>query len=418
MMLASDTFSSPVPGNFIFANKENSTSKERDHWNVLIVDDEPDVHKITQMVLSDFVYLDRSVRFHHAYSAKEAIETIRKESFALILLDVVMEDKNAGLEVVEFIRQDQKDPFTRIVLRTGQPGEAPEEKVIFKYEINDYLEKGDTSSRRLKTVLINSFRNYDMLLKQEESNKRQKQLSERLEKANNRLQQLNMEKSKFLTYLSHETMTPLNYISASTIIDRDSLPEKDRQYIDFIITGSQRLHEVIKAIIEYFDTVGTELQLNIEHIQVYPILLQILKKYICQMEDKQLNIHLDIAKDLGVEFDFDCFNRVMSTVIDNAVNFSSQKGTITIKGWMDHTASYLSIQDEGRGICDSKLQRVFKAYDLENFDRHEKGFGLNLPISHYIIESHDDEIKIESEGLNRGAVVTITFKHKLSQWDS
>ena len=412
-MFSSNLNFSHQPKDFIFADKETTSSPPKKCWNILVVDDEPDVHKITRMVFENFIFEDKSLNIVHAYSGKEAIEAINKKEFALILLDVVMEQKNSGLQVVEYIRKELKNNFTRIILRTGQPGEAPEEKIIFEYEINDYLEKGDISSRRLKTVVVNSLRNYDILLKQEESSRRQKELAETLEKANYRLKKISLEKSKFLTFLSHETLTPLNYIGASNIIDRSNLSAEDSQYFEFITTGSARLHQVIKVIIDYFDIIGRDLKLKTKNFPISSSLSNTIENFSTELKEKQLDIRLDLPENFSVSFDFRYFAQVIKLLLDNAIKFSKSDGCITIKGWKKDNISFLSIADQGVGLSKEKLSRVFKAYDLENFDRHESGFGLNLPIIKYIIESHNDEIQIDSKGIDQGATVTIKFNSNL-----
>lgn len=135
------------------------------HWKVLIVDDDEEVHSITTLVLRNFTYDGRKLNFLHAYSAAEAKQLIELHpDTAVILLDVVMESKDAGLALVEFVRKVQNNPFVRIILRTGQPGQAPEESVIVEYDINDYKEKTELSSQKLFTVMVSSLRTYRDIL--------------------------------------------------------------------------------------------------------------------------------------------------------------------------------------------------------------------------------------------------------------
>lgn len=130
-------------------------------WKILIVDDEADVHVATKLALKGFEFDGRPLEFVSAASAAEAKEKLRLErGFALILLDVVMESDNAGLTLVDFIRNDLGDKNVRIVLRTGQPGQAPERDVIVRYDINDYKEKTDLSSTKLFTLIYSVLRSY------------------------------------------------------------------------------------------------------------------------------------------------------------------------------------------------------------------------------------------------------------------
>lgn len=140
----------------------NTTHAEQHRpWRVLIVDDEPEVHMITTLVLKDFVFETGRLEFHHAYSSQEARTLLlEKRSMAVILLDVVMETDNAGLELVHWIRTVLKDDLVRIILRTGQPGAAPEKQVITRYDINDYKEKTELTDTKLWTSMTVALRGY------------------------------------------------------------------------------------------------------------------------------------------------------------------------------------------------------------------------------------------------------------------
>lgn len=130
-------------------------------WRVLIADDEEEIHVVTALALSGFKFKGRGLQFLHAYSAAQAKETMRTEpDIALLLLDVVMESDQAGLEVVEYVRGPLNNPFTRIVLRTGQPGQAPELEVITRYDINDYKHKTELTRQRLLTTICTSLSTY------------------------------------------------------------------------------------------------------------------------------------------------------------------------------------------------------------------------------------------------------------------
>lgn len=148
--------------NLKFAKKrkeENPLSDEK--WKILICDDEIAVHTITKTVLSDFTFKHKKLEFLSAYNAKEALEILKNEDdIAVILLDVVMETDHAGLDLVKVIREELNNKLIRIVLRTGQPGYAPEKEVIQKYDINDYKEKTELTDIKLFTTMISAIRSY------------------------------------------------------------------------------------------------------------------------------------------------------------------------------------------------------------------------------------------------------------------
>ena len=130
-------------------------------WKVLIVDDEPEVHRITKMTLAQFLFDNKPIEFLHAYTGTEAKAIMANEpDIALILLDVVMETDSAGLDVVHYVRTELHNPQVRIVLRTGQPGQAPEDDVVANFDINDYKDKTELTSQKLRTLIRASLRSY------------------------------------------------------------------------------------------------------------------------------------------------------------------------------------------------------------------------------------------------------------------
>ena len=152
-------------------------------WKVLLVDDEPDIHDITKLTLSRFRLDGRSLGFVHAYSGAEAKEVLaREKDIALVFLDVVMEKEDSGLEVARWMRHELDNQFTRIVLRTGQPGQAPEERVIVDYDINDYKEKTELDRTKLFTTTFAALRAYRDIMKVEEARRLQTTYREGLER--------------------------------------------------------------------------------------------------------------------------------------------------------------------------------------------------------------------------------------------
>ena len=154
---------------FMFANEDSTVGEEQtptaSNWQLLIVDDEEEVHIVTKLALRDVVYQYRGITFISAYSGQQAKEILdQPNDIALVLLDVVMETDDAGLRVARYIREELNNQLVRIVLRTGQPGQAPERQVIVEYDINDYKSKTELTAQRLFTTIIASFRSYRDLL--------------------------------------------------------------------------------------------------------------------------------------------------------------------------------------------------------------------------------------------------------------
>ncbi|PKN41797.1 MAG: response regulator receiver protein [Deltaproteobacteria bacterium HGW-Deltaproteobacteria-18] len=147
----------------VFAAEEDTGASrfERKAWKLLIVDDEEDVHSITRMVLDGFEFEGARLEFLSAYSADEGRQVMAQNpDIAVMLLDVVMETPHAGLDLARQVREELDNQLVRIILRTGQPGQAPERQVIINYDINDYKSKSELTAQKLFTAVTTGIRSY------------------------------------------------------------------------------------------------------------------------------------------------------------------------------------------------------------------------------------------------------------------
>jgi signal transduction histidine kinase len=134
------------------------------NYKLLVVDDEPAIHDITKLLLNDFNFEGKKLEIISAFSGKEAEEVIQKNSdIALILLDVIMETDDAGLNFVKYVREVIENHLVRIVLRTGQPGMIPEDTIVEKYDIDDYKTKTELTKVRIFTTVRTALRVYTAL---------------------------------------------------------------------------------------------------------------------------------------------------------------------------------------------------------------------------------------------------------------
>lgn len=133
-------------------------------WKVLVVDDDEFVHRITELALHGYRFQGRGLLFLHAQSAAAARGLLlQHRDIAVIFLDVVMETEQAGLDLVRYVRDDLGNSQVRIILRTGQPGRAPERSVVLEYDINDYKQKAELSELKLMTSLTAALRTYEQM---------------------------------------------------------------------------------------------------------------------------------------------------------------------------------------------------------------------------------------------------------------
>ena len=153
------------------APRDRTTALLRD-WRVLIVDDDVEVHAVTRLILGKMRFKGRGIELLSAHSAAQARSLLEKErDIAVVLLDVVMETDDAGLRLVSVIRKELGNVATRIILRTGQPGQAPEEQVIVDSDINDYKAKSELTAQKLFTTVVAALRSYETIVALEKTRK-------------------------------------------------------------------------------------------------------------------------------------------------------------------------------------------------------------------------------------------------------
>ena len=156
---------------FSFAPEtESALAVEEQVWQILIADDEDEVHQVTTVALADLVFKGKKLKFLHAHSAAEAKRILQgNRDIAVVLLDVVMETDDSGLRLVREIREELANRRLRIVLRTGQPGQAPERDVVIEHDINDYKSKTELTRQKLLTCVVSALRSFDDIVSLEKS---------------------------------------------------------------------------------------------------------------------------------------------------------------------------------------------------------------------------------------------------------
>ncbi len=224
---------------FIDDPLDRMPSASVDPWRILIVDDDADVHEATMLILRDLVIEGRPLCFFHAYSAQEAYVILeRTPDLAVILLDVIMESDDAGLQLVRRIRDELGDHSVRIVLRTGQPGYAPEIETIRAYDINDYRTKSELTRIRLFTSLTAAIRSY-WQIRQIELNRRGLELIVEASTGLNRLRAL----QQFAEGVVIQVCALLNIAPEGLICASSSSPFADESPL--VIAAAGRYRETI-----------------------------------------------------------------------------------------------------------------------------------------------------------------------------
>jgi len=144
-----------------FSEETSPTAPGSAPWRILAVDDDVDFQNALAFSLKDAILLDRPIELTQAFSMSAAARILaRGPEFAVVLADVVMETEDAGLRLAKAIREMLGYFDTRIILLTGQPGFAPIDSVMSRYDLSDYCLKSDINRRGIKNILTGSLRAY------------------------------------------------------------------------------------------------------------------------------------------------------------------------------------------------------------------------------------------------------------------
>ncbi len=415
-------------------------------WKIMIVDDEPTVHQATKLILEDFTFENKPVTLISAYSGKEAMQMIAENpDTAFIFLDVVMESNDAGLKVVKYIREQINNKLVRIILRTGQPGEAPEESVIINYDINDYKLKVELNRHRLITTTIVALRAYRDVINLEQRTSQLTDTLQQLQKT--QIQLLQSEKMAALGNLvagvAHEVNNPIGFIKGSISnakeyiqdlfshiecyqkncstpeekviehaenIDLEYLTEDLPKLLDSMEVATERISDISNSLRTFSRADASQKVACNIHEGIDSTIL--ILKYRIKANDKRPAI--EIIQEYGKLPPIKCFlgqlNQVFMNIIANAIDaldILSQGKTfaelqvnphkITIKTAVstDNNRVIIRIADNGPGMPLPVREHIFD--NLFTTKGVGKGTGLGLTIAQQIIEeTHNGKLSCNS----------------------
>ncbi len=375
-----------------------SLSHEEHAWKLLVVDDEEEVHLSTQFALRKVKILGSPVEIIGAYSKKEARKLLSSTpDIAVILLDVVMENESAGLELVSVIREELGLNNVRIILRTGQPGYAPELKVLQEYDINDYRTKEELTRTRLISILTSAVRAYQNL-------KRVQQM-ERLTSV-----------ARLAAGITHEIKNPLAII----LMGADYLEERlnrgdpiDAGVIREIRNAVSRASSIVSNVLDLSN--ATEIGREPSDIQKLIDIAVNQVNYLIEANEVILetNCGNDVPKIL---IDREKMEQVFVNIITNACEAMAEGGKLVItvrvevpdenhrirKQFPGSESFYppgekvvlIIFKDSGPGIPNNMHSNVFEPFVTTN--RRIGGTGLGLSIVRNIVELHEGKMEIVS----------------------
>jgi signal transduction histidine kinase len=419
-----------------FADEAEEIIASTHPWTILVVDDDPAIHQSTQLALRFFSFEGRSLFILSAYSAQEARQLLRAHpDIALILLDVIMETPEAGLGVAQYVRDVLKNPITRIILRTGHPGEVPEESVIVQYDINDYKTKLELTQQKLFTAIISGLRAYRDLVALDQSQQAQAALNGQLQALNQNLehrveartQELSLKNRQlqveiierqrteaalqiYIHALAHDLRNPViglnttfkHWLSQAAAEQSDTI-HIPVSLLERLGAGCDRQLSMIESLLEAKQIEVGGVSLQCREVQLPELIQAVLNDLKTSLEKKRVQVVLEFDPNLpAVKGDRDQLWRVFENLIQNAIKYNPPGILLTLGATYSEPLKRVvcTIADTGIGIEPSLQDKLFQPYQRGKLAHAGHGLGLGLYISHQIVAAHGGTLQLNPQTLS------------------
>lgn len=337
-------------------------------WSVLVIDDDQGTHAITRLVLKHLQFDDRPLAFTSAYSKAEAQNLLSPDHrFDVLLVDVVMESATAGLELVQWVREQLGDKKVRLLLRTGQPGDMPELTVMQRYEINDYISKTDCTPVRLSCALIAALR------------------ARREIAALAYEQQLHAVRDLILSHLGHQVRTPLHAIQGNAELGLGQAPDLQLTgYFRHIQQAARQLQGVFTDLLDFACLRHGDLPLAPSGCRPQELLdlLQSQFRHNPQHHHSTLQMQICAEVPAGIWVDQARLQQILSNLISNALQ-AAPKGKTQLSVQMQQSARQqpvirFAVKDDGCGISPALASQIRQQWQQGWQGVEMRGIGLYI----------------------------------------
>ena len=225
-------------------------------------------------------------------------------------------------------------------------------------------------------------------------------------------------KKEFISNVSHELRTPAAIVKEFISIMKDELAgpitDGQKEHLDTMTNNIERLLRLIENLLNMSRIESGRIKIKRNWFDPNIYLKNITDGLRIRLKKKDIELKLNVPKKLPVIYaDPDAFTQVITNLVDNARKFSPEKTTVTVSAILKDNDILFGVQDQGRGIPQEHLKKVFQRFHrIEDEDEvRQEGAGLGLPIIKELIGQHNGEVWVESQ-LKKGSTFYFTLNQK------
>jgi len=233
-----------------------------------------------------------------------------------------------------------------------------------------------------------------------------------LRESETQLTELNATKDKFFSIIAHDLKNPFNTIVGLSDYLVNNIGKKDSKSFDKMIHlihgASKNGYKLLENLLEWASIQIDRIEVDLHKIKLYDIVLE--SKYTVDnlAEKKNINIEIQVNEDIYILADINMMKAVVRNLLSNAIKFTNINGKIKVSANIENDMISLSIKDNGVGISDQDLDKLFKIEHIHKTTGTEKetGTGLGLLLCKEFVERNNGKINVKSE-LDKGSEFTV-----------
>jgi len=362
--------------------------------HILLIEDNPGDADLVRLKL---VESQPQTRVDCVHRLSDGLASLDREMPSLVLLDLNLPDSRGAATFRKIL---EKAPNVPIVVLSGQDDEALAAKAV-NHGVQDYLLKGDLSSKRLEQAMRYAVERQALSRSMEMARKKQIEF-----------------KNQFLSHVSHELRTPLTCIHQYVTLLLDGLagpvaPEQS-DHLRTVLRSVNQLHAMIRDLLEATRAETGKLRIEPRCISLSGLIEQAVAMMRPTAQAKQVGLEIRMDTRIPLVFaDPDRILEVLINLIDNAIKFTPAEGAVTVKACMAEGLSdmaRISVCDTGRGISPEAKNLIFERLyqDPESVDDNRSGLGLGLFICRELVRLHSGTISVASDP-GQGSTFTFTL---------